>query len=198
MTTSDYKNDTKFARVRAIVQNNQIQGTSCRFFYYLKIIGIVAFVVGILSFATLLLLLAFISENSGSAYWDIVKSGSITRQSLGPGMLLAGLFLVSAAAAITWLISLYASFRIAGPLFRFSRNMEMLIESGAVTPLSIRKEDQLQAEAQQFAQSVESLQGHYQEIGAATDYALAQIDTGGQDLTQSLAKLREMDRRAHL
>ncbi len=184
--------------MKTIVQSNQAQGANCRFFYYLKAIGIVAFVVGGLSFATLLLLLAFISDNPGSAYWDVVKSGSITRQSLGPGMLLAGLFLVSAAAAITWLISLYASFRIAGPLFRFSRNMEILIESGAVTPLPIRKDDQLQAEARQFAQSVGLLQGHYREIGAATDHALAQIDSGGKDLAQSLAKLRELDRRVHL
>lgn len=181
-----------------MAQNHHIQGGNCRLFYHLKIIGIVALAVGGLSFAALLLLLAFISDNSGSAYWEIVKSGSITRQSLGPGMLLAGLFLVSAAAAITWLISLYASFRIAGPLFRFSRNMEILIESGAVTLTPIRKDDQLQEEARQFAQSVDLLQGHYREIGAAADNALALIDSGGRGLAQSLAKLRELDRRVQL
>lgn len=181
-----------------MAQNSRIQGGNSRLFYYLEIIGTVALVVAGLSLATLLLLLFFISDNSGAAYWDIVKSGSITRLSLGPGMLLAGLFLVSAAAAITWLISLYASFRIAGPLFRFSRNMEILIESGAVTLTPIRKKDQLQEEARQFVQSVDLLQGHYREIGAAADNALALLDSGGHGLAQSLAKLRELERRVQL
>lgn len=174
------------------------QHDKCRLLYYLKIIGIVALVAGGLSLATLLLVLIFINDNTGASYLDFVRSGSITRQSLGPAMLLAGLFLVSVTAAITWLISLYASFRIAGPLFRFSRNMEILIKSGAVTPTPIRKEDQLQEEARQFARSVELLQGHYREMGAAADHALTLIDSGGHGIGQPLAKLRELDHRVRL
>jgi hypothetical protein len=181
-----------------MAQNNPTQSDNSRLFYHLKTIGTVALVVGGLSFAALLLLLAFLSDNTGSSYLDIVKSGSITRKSLGPGMLLAGLFLVGATAAITWLISLYASFRIAGPLFRFSRNMELLIGSEDVTLTPIRKEDQLQGEARQLVQSFDLLQTHYREIGAAADDALTLIDTGGHGLAEALAKLRELDRRVHL
>lgn len=70
------------------------------------------------------LAMPFTSSNSGSACGGFSRSGSITRHSLGSGMPLAGLFLVSAAATITRLISLFAS-------FRFSRNVEMLIDSGS-------------------------------------------------------------------
>jgi len=181
-----------------MLQNHPGHNDNRRFFYLLKTIGFVALVVGGISFATLLLLLVFISDNYGSSYWDLVKSGSVTRQSLGPGMLLAGLFLVSAAAAITWLISIYASFRFAGPLFRFSRNLESLIDSGDITLRQIRKEDQLQDEAQQFVQSVNLLQNHYREMEAATASALALIDSGGHGLDQALAKLRTLDRRVQL
>ncbi|MDO9063660.1 MAG: hypothetical protein Q7U25_00450 [Sulfuricella sp.] len=183
-----------------MAQHNQLQDDNGRFFYYLKIIGSLALAGGGISFATLLLLLAFVSDNSGAAYWDIVKSGSITRQSLGPSMLLAGLFLASAGAAITWLISLYASSRIAGPLFRLSRNMEILIGSGDATLTPLRKKDLLQEEARQLVRSVNLLQGHYREIGAAADNALALIDSGGRGrgLAQSLTKLRELDRRVQL
>ena len=181
-----------------MAKNNPVQGGNSRFFYSLKTIGMVALVVGVLSFAALLVLLAFISTGTASTYWDIIKSGSITRQSLGPSMLLAGLFLVSTTAIITWLISLYASFRFAGPLFRFSRNMEMLTASGEATLIPIRKDDQLQEEAKQFAQSVSLLHSHYREIAAATDHALALIDSDGHELAQPLGKLRELDRRVQL
>lgn len=179
-------------------QQNHIQHGNGRFFYHIKTIGTVAFVVGMLSFITLALLLAFIGNSSGSTYLSIVKSGSVTRQSLGPSMLLAGLFLVSAAAAITWLVALYASFRIAGPLFRFSRNMEILIGSGDLKLVPIRKEDQLQEEARQFMQSFTLLQEHYREIGAAANDTLAKIDSGDPNLAQSLKKLHELDSRVRL
>jgi hypothetical protein len=181
-----------------MAQHGPIQGNNSRFNYHLKVTGTVALVVGSLSFATLLLLLVFISDNAGDTYWDVVRSGSVTQQSLGPGMLLAGLFLVSASAAITWLISLYASFRIAGPLFRISRNMEMLIETGAATLTPIRRKDQLQKEMQQLVQSAEVLQNHYREIDAATDNALALIDSGCHDLAPAFEKLRELERRVRL
>lgn len=177
---------------------NHIRQGNVRLFYHLKTIGTVALVVGGLSFVTLLLLLAFISDGSGSTYWGIVKSGSVTRQSLASGMLLAGLFLVGATAAITWLVALYASFRIAGPLFRFSRNMEILIGSGDITLAPIRKKDQLQKEAQQLVRSFNLLQDHYREIGVAADNVLALIDSGAPGLAQALKKLQELDHRVRL
>lgn len=181
-----------------MAQHASFQSGNSRLNYHLKVTGTVALVVGGLSFATLLLLLAFISENAGATYWDVVRSGSITHQSLGPGMLLAGLFLVGAAAVITWLISLYASFRIAGPLFRISRNMDVLIETGTATPTPIRKKDQLQKEMQQLVQSVEALQSHYREMEAATDNALALIDSDQYNLAPAIEKLRELECRVRL
>lgn len=181
-----------------MAQHDPIQNGNSQLNYHLKVTGTVALVVGGLSFATLLLLLAFISEKAGATYWDVVRSGSITHQSLGPGMLLAGLFLVGAAAVITWLISLYASFRIAGPLFRISRNIEVLIETGTATPTPIRKKDQLQKEMQQLVQGAEALQNHYREMKAATDNALALIDSGQHNLTPAIEKLRELERRVRL
>jgi hypothetical protein len=172
--------------------------SNSRYFYHLKIIGGIALVIGGLSFATLILLLTSISGSTGTTYWNIVQSGSVTHQSLGTGMALAGLFLTGGAAVITWLISLYASFRIAGPLFRISRNLEILAGSGAATLTPIRKKDQLQAEMQQLAQSARVLQDHYSEMEAAADNALALIDSGGHGLGQSLARLRELERRVRL
>jgi len=167
-------------------------------FHYLKIVGIVALSVSALALITLLILLVAISDNSGISYWHIVKSGAITRQSLGVGMLLAGLFLVGATAIITWLATLYASFRFAGPLYRFSHNMIILIRTGTGPLIPIRKEDQLQHEAKHMEQSVKLLKEHYREIGAATENALSLAAAGSDELTQSVAALRELERRVQL
>lgn len=183
---------------KLMTQQDSITNSDSRFFYHIKIIGTVSLVVGALSFVVLFLLLAYIKSDTASTYWSFIHSGSITRQSLGPGMLLAGLLLTSAAAVITWLVALYASFRIAGPLFRFSQNMVMLIGSGDIKLIPIRKKDMLREEAQLFVQTFNSLQDHYREIGAAADKALAQIDSGSTDLMKSLEELRELDRRVRL
>lgn len=181
-----------------MAQDMQEQRSSNCLFYYLKIIGLVALAIGAIAFATLLLLLIVISDNSGTTYWDIIKSGSMTRQSLGMGMLLAGVFLVGAAAIITWLASLYASFRFAGPMFRFSRNMEILTGSGAGPLIPIRKDDQLQQEARHIEQSVKSLHNHYRELGSATETALTMAASGNRELAQFVSKIRELDRRVQL
>lgn len=181
-----------------MAQQNNIKSNDSRFFYHIKIIGTVSLAVGTLSFAVLFLLFAYIKNDTTSTYWSFIQSGSITRHSLGPGMLLAGLLLISAAAAITWLVALYASFRIAGPLFRFSQNMAMLIGSGDIRLTPIRKKDLLREEAQLFVQTFNSLQDHYREIGAVADKALAQIDSGGADLMKSIEELHELDRRVRL
>lgn len=181
-----------------MAQHDHIKNGDGRFFYHIKTIGAVALVVGALSFAALLFPLTFINNDAGSTYWSVIKSGSVTRQSLASVMLLAGLLLISAAAIVTWLIALYASFRIAGPLFRFSRNMEILIDSGDVTLTPIRKEDQLHEEAWLFVQTFNRLQQHYREIGITVDKALAQIDSGDSGFTKSLKELRELDSHVRL
>ncbi|MEW5943233.1 MAG: hypothetical protein AB1710_05175 [Pseudomonadota bacterium] len=181
------------------MQNN-IQVGSPHPLFHLKLVGKVAFFAGILSFAALFGVLVFVSDNSGDAYWQVVKAHSITHHALGPSMLLAGFFLVGATGVISWLVSLYASFRIAGPLFRFSRNMEKLIGKGPDELVPIRGRDQLQQEARQLEQSVERLRRHYREMETAADSALALISSGAEaeSLAQAIAKLRDADSHVRL
>lgn len=175
---------------------NSAQSGQASLQFHLKLVGKVALIVGAVSFGALLAVLLLISDSSGDAYWQVVKSRSITRESLGPGMVLAGCFLVGAAALVTWVASLYASFRVAGPLFRFSRNMEKLIEGGPTNIIPIRQKDELQGEAKQLQDAADRLRSHYREVSTATERAIAAIDSGsaGRDLAQSLATLQELDR----
>lgn len=161
-----------------------------------KLVGKIALVGAALSFGVLLAVLLFVSDAAGESYWHVVRSHSVTRQSLGPSLVLAGCLLVAAVAIVTWLFSLYASFRIAGPLYRFARNMEQLIGTGPARLVPIRQDDQLQGEARQFHEAAERLEGHYREVSAAADRALAAVDAAeAGELAQAVATLQELDGR---
>lgn len=145
----------------------------------------------------MVLALTFITDKSGVSYDTIIRSYSLSRQHLGPTLLVEGLCLVAFAGVFTWLVSLYAGFYIAGPLYRFSRNLEDFIEQGPITPLPTRQKDKLKHEEQQILRSIVKLQNHYGAMRAATETALAQIDAQ-QDPAAAIAQLKELDRAARL
>jgi len=166
--------------------------------FRLNLVGKVALMVGAVACAGLVLVLLFITDKSGTSYGEIVRSNNFTRNSLGPAMLVAGLILVAFSAVITWLVSLYSSFRIAGPLFRFARNLEAMIEKGPSTPVPIRRKDRLQLEGQQFARSIASLQAHYGAVREVADRAAAQLESNDNGVKEmfpaEITKLKELDR----
>ena len=96
------------------------------------------------------LVLHFITGDAGQNYADMARYFSASRKNIGPTMLVAGLILISFTSLITWMMTLYASFYIAGPLFRFARNLEILIEHGPTSPIPTRKTDRLKNEEQQI------------------------------------------------
>jgi HAMP domain-containing protein len=164
--------------------------------FHFKLVGKVALIAGALSFGVLLAVLVFISDPAGESYWRVVRSHSITRQSLATSLLLAGCLLVLAVAFITWLFSLYASFRIAGPLYRFARNLEQLSGGGTARLVPIRQDDQLQEEANKLQEAAQRLADHYRHVAAAADRGLAAVaaaDAG--ELARAVTKLRELDSR---
>ena len=175
--------------------NDQTQGNEPRFLLHLHLVAKIALIVGAVSCLGMLLVLTFITDKSGASYGAIIRSYSLSRQHLGPTMLIAGLFLVSFSGVITWLISLYASFYIAGPLYRFSRNLETFIAQGPTTPVPTREKDHLKQEEQQIKRSIAKLQQHYGEMRAAAEEALSQLDSQS---APAIAKLKELDREAHL
>jgi len=77
----------------------------------------------------------------GASYFDVVRAHVLTHRQLGPALLVGGLILLVLVAAITWLVALYGSFRFAGPLYRFTRNLR---EASRQPPMGIRQDDALQ------------------------------------------------------
>ncbi|MEO8332244.1 MAG: hypothetical protein ABI479_07395 [Gallionella sp.] len=167
------------------------------FLLRLRMISRIALVVGGLAGLSMVLVLAFITDKSGVNYDTIIRSYSLSQQHLGPTLLVVGLFLVSFSGAITFLISLYTGFYIAGPLYRFARNLEIFIEQGPVAPIPTRENDQLKQEEQLIKRSITRLQNHYDAVWAATETALSRLEAK-QDPSAAIAQLKELDRATRL
>ena len=92
--------------------------------FHLRWVAKIALSVGALAGVGLLLELFLITDGKGTEYGWIILSNNLTRENLGPAILIFGLAMTVLASVITWLISLYGSFLIAGPLFRFAQNLK--------------------------------------------------------------------------
>jgi len=146
--------------------------------FHLKWVAKVALLVGGVAAAALLLAILLITDDNGTDYAHVLANHSLTQRNLTPTLWAFGLALVVIAATTTWLIALYSSFRMAGPLFRLSENLKSCLADPLVIPLAIRKSDLLQHEWQQFDASQSALRQHYGELHqalAVCEQALAKV-----------------------
>lgn len=134
-----------------------------------------------------------IGHGQGEGYLDSLGRLQLSRDRLLPLVLAAGLFLLTVAAMVTWLIALYSSFRVAGPLYRLTRNLEhQLEENNLESPLPIRRGDQLQHHSRLLGRAVDRLRESYLEIRILLR-ELSALDPGEQvRREQIIDRLREL------
>lgn len=125
--------------------------------FHLLLVARIALGVALVAAAALYGVIAYIDTGTGDGYAGAVRAFAMSRESVGPAMLVAGVILLCAACVLTWLVSLYASFRIAGPLFRFTRNIELAAAGGDARPIPIRQSDLLQGASRQLIETIEDL-----------------------------------------
>jgi hypothetical protein len=147
--------------------------------------------------------LASIGGGTASGYGQVIAAVGLARENLGPALLVFGLAMVGFAGLSAWLFSLYAGFRIAGPLYGISRDLEILIDNrGPVVPMPIRVDDQLQTQWKEFAASVDALQGQRSQLQlavSAVEKALHDNDEGFNRaaLAHALTELKNVVQRVH-
>lgn len=168
--------------------------------FFAKWVAKMALLVALASAAGLLAAIFWATTDEGTSYASVVMSHSLTQQKLAPVMVVFGLLSVCVAALLTWLIALYSSHRIAGPLFRFSQNVKAISQDPFATPLAIRKTDLLQQDWQQFDAAQKRLRAHYGDLrDALTDCQQSLAGSGaGARLAASNARLQEVERRVQL
>lgn len=137
-----------------------------------KLVATIGLSVAIATCAGLALVLFLLSDGRGGRYGQVIGAYGRARQSPGPAMLVFGLAMVGFAGITAWVFSLYASFRIAGPLYRISCDLEQQMEQGPIAPTPIRTTDRLQRECKELDAGVAALRAHYAELR----HALSQVN----------------------
>lgn len=168
-------------------------------FFHLKLVGKISAALALAATAGLVLLITALVSDKGASYREIVGAYGLAHENLLPALLVFGLAMVAVAAIATWLLTLYASFSFAGPLYRFSRNLELVVERGPVEPIPLRATDQLQRECAIFRDAVGELRSHYADLAeliAELEVAQAAGDAG--EFKRVLARLQEVASRARL
>jgi hypothetical protein len=170
-----------------------------------KLVAKIGLSVAVASCIGLLLVLLLLSDDNASGYGQVIGAFGIASKSLGPAMLVFGLAMASFAGITAWLFSLYASFRIAGPLYRISRDLELQIEHASIKPMPIRAGDSLQREWKAFEASVAVLHAQHGDL----KHVMSEIEVllqpdgaaAGPDsvaLASAIARLKKAEQRVSL
>ena len=167
--------------------------------FHLKLVAKVGVAVSALAALALVVVVLLVTNGAGDSYDAIIRANSLTRAHLGTAMLVAGLVVVVIAGLITWLIALYTSFRVAGPLYRFSQNLKLANTRGAVELTALRRGDALTAQAAGIQQAVAVLHQHQAELDAAAKDAASALSTGhAEQYADALARLKRLDDKVRL
>lgn len=159
-------------------------------FKSLQIVGRVSLWFSVVALVGLAVVVIIAGDGEGD-YLASIKSLAATRERLPVIMLMGGLVLAVGTGLTTWLITLYSTFRVTGPLFRFARNLEAGISSGKVPAIRIRGTDYLQEECELLHCSTHRLYAHYREIDAQAVAALSAFEKGEMTAVRaSLAALK--------
>lgn len=168
-------------------------------FLHVRLVAKISLGVGAVAVLSLLISLLLVSGDAGDSYAEIVRNNSITRANLGKVMLMIGLVLVAIAGVITWLIALYSSFRIAGPLYRFSKNLKLASTSDSARLIDLRNNDSLVEQAENIKQAVAILREHHAALEQASqDAAVALHKNDGAAYAESVARLKLLDEKVRV
>lgn len=163
-------------------------------FFHLKLVGKISLGVGAVAVLSLLISLTLISGQEDLTYIEIIRNNSVTRDHLGQVMLLIGLMLVAIAGVITWFIVLYSSFRIVGPLYRFTQNLKLASVSDSAVLIDLRQGDALHDQGEHIKQAVAALREHYAAVETVSRQATAALEKGDAlAYADAVKRLKELD-----
>ena len=158
----------------------------------LKLITKVAIFTGLCASVVLLVLLFVISEEGQGSYLQIIQAHTITRQQLGSSMLIAVLLLLGIIGISVWILSLFSSFRIAGPLYRLTQNLQAALSFSHQQ--DIRHDDALQDVARELRDSAEHLKLHYQQLRDLIETVDISLKNQNNDAANAaLIRLKEIE-----
>lgn len=155
---------------------------------YLQLISKLSISIFLMTTLTLLVSLVLAFANHDSSYSGFINSQTITRHNLQIVLVIASIFLLSVTALITWLICLYSSFKVAGPLYRFTQNLLHAPDPDSMLP--VRSNDIFQELSSNILSSAKTIQQHEFAIKTTIEQCLYELDkTKDQSQNENLHHL---------
>jgi hypothetical protein len=163
-------------------------------------IGRVALCISLVSAVLLVVLFAYmIVIHEGDEYLSSFQSLSYTRKMLFPLAAGSGLLIVGFSGIVTWLVGIYSSYRVAGPLFRFTANIEIDIDQKTPPLIRLRSSDTLQRETELLELAVLAVNTHYLKLAdilkTMEDNLANQMSADDEEMQELLNRYREEHRR---
>ncbi len=125
-------------------------------------------------------------------YLSSIQSISSMKNLLPKAILISGLIVVVFVGLMTWLISIYSSAKISGPLYRFSKNIELTIEHNSAPHIKIRTHDKLHAEADLLETAIFHLNQHYQALNHVAEEIQELLKEDSINRSKLAAKIHEL------
>lgn len=159
-------------------------------------VGKISLYTALVTAILLVITVYYLSGVEGDSYWAIFSTHAFTHKQLGLALFIAGSVLVMVTGLITWIVILYSTFRVAGPLYPLSRSLEGLILDGSAMIRNRRKTDGLSDEYLRFSGGAKRLQFHYDTLNELVELALEQSEQphqqAEQELTKTIHQLQEL------
>ena len=155
--------------------------------------------ISLLAFVALLAILYWLLKDQQSQdYLHVIVTLTRSHDQLPVAMLIGGAVIVLVAGLMLFFLMLYSSARVAGPLYRFARNVEMQIDRGPVQTIQLRQGDYLQGLSQRLELAVSVLKAHYAgQAGLIDALRLAHQQGDRPEIERLLGLLRaQVDREA--
>jgi hypothetical protein len=169
--------------------------------FHLRLVSKIAASIAAISGIGLALVVALLIDDRAGSYRQFIATYGFARENLASALLLFGLVMVVVSATVTWLVTLYASFSFAGPIYRFCRNLELVTARGPVPPVPLRGSDRLQQQCSNFSRAVANLREHYSDLRVLTGQieqaaTKSAIEPGA--VRQLIGRLKETGQRVRL
>lgn len=138
----------------------------------LRLIGKLSLWFSLVALIGLLFSLEF-ADYQASSYAQTIEQLLQSKARLPWLILIGGLLLGIGTGLTTWLITLYSTFRVAGPLHRFALDLDRGLSSGKMPRFHLRRDDELQDECRLLEQTTQQLQDYQLQLLGELDRALA-------------------------
>ncbi|MDH5516872.1 MAG: hypothetical protein OEY36_03505 [Gammaproteobacteria bacterium] len=149
----------------------------------------------------LLVMISIVLVGYDGNYGDFIQSQAISQKNMRFAIVLVSLLLIFITALISWLIGLYSSFRIAGPLYRFTQNLAHCYETQRM--LNIRSDDYLQDLSKSIISAAKQLEAHKLTLLKQTESILGLLQQSAGELDKEklnalLLQLKQLEARVLL